>query len=334
MIDFPITYKNGNVAVTIDFDGTKTCEWPDGEEAVYDLPTSCDMKITNHCDLGDVYNDAGELVSRSKTCEFCHEMSNNKGKHADLEKVWEIWKEAAPGSELAIGGGNPLDHPDLLTFLYRLKSVKVIANMTVNFYHTRRYQEMIKTLQREKLIHGLGLSYRGVTSLYVLPNIDYSNVVFHMILGVHDYNDCKEVIKWCNARDIKPKILLLGYKTYGNGLDYYTQGIELKLEQWKKDIINLLGKDGLTVSFDNKALAQLEMKKVLSQKAWDEFYMGDEGTSTLYFSAVDNKFAMNSTSPTLYDVYPGITPKDMLNIIRDEVSKEQKQNCSNLPNKK
>jgi hypothetical protein len=323
MIKFPIAYKTGNVNVTIDSDGTRICEWPDDEKPFYENALSIDLKITDQCDLGDVYNDDGDLVSRSKTCEFCHEMSSNKGKHADLDKVWDIWKHAQPGSEVAIGGGNPLDHPDLIQFLQRLQSANIIANMTVNFYHTRRYSEMIKMLQREKLIHGMGLSYRGIKSLNVLPDFDYANVVFHLILGVHDYNDCKAVIKWCKFHDIRPKILLLGYKTYGNGLAYYSEGIESKLKQWKKDIINLMGKDGLIISFDNKALDQLDMRKVLSKETWDKFYQGNEGTMSLYFSAVNEKFAMNSTSPILHDIYPGITPRDMLKTIHEEVEKNR-----------
>ncbi len=324
MIKFPITYKNGNTVVTIEADGTRVCEWPDEEAPLFEMPLSIDLKITDRCSLGDVYDNLGNLSSRSKTCAFCHEMSSTNGKHADLDKVWDIWKHAQPGSEVAIGGGNPLDHPDLFLFLQRLSSINVIANMTVNFYHTRIHEEMIKNLQQTKLIHGIGLSYRGVQSLKILPNFDYSNVVFHMILGVHSYDDCKAVIKWCKFRDIQPKILLLGYKSYGNGLAYYTDDIESKLKQWKKDIISLLGKEGLIISFDNKALDQLDMRKVLSEDTWKEFYQGDEGLMSLYFSAVNEKFAMNSTSPILHDIYPGITPRDMLRIIHEEVENNKK----------
>jgi hypothetical protein len=44
-------YKNGNVNVEIYSDGTKIREWPDGEQPVPEYPESCDLKITQYCDM-------------------------------------------------------------------------------------------------------------------------------------------------------------------------------------------------------------------------------------------------------------------------------------------
>ena len=298
MTQFPIQYKNGNTTVTIHSDGTKIREWPDNEVSFSELPESCDLKITQYCDLGDKFGDEGNLVARSKTCEFCHEMSNNKGKHGDLRKIWEIWKDALPGSELAIGGGNPLDHPDLEWFLRQLSTISVIPNITVNGYHMRRYAEQIQRLQSEKLIYGLGVSYRGEKSLSVLPvDIDYSNAVFHVILGVHSYEDCRHIVKWCKDNGVAPKILLLGYKRYGNGSTYFSPEVAHSLENWKRHILFLLTKDGLTISFDNLALDQLNIQNVLDKETWDTLFMGHDGTHTLYVDAVEEKYAKTSTSP-------------------------------------
>lgn len=303
MLKFPITYTNGNTTVSIDSDGTKIREWPDGENVFCVLPESCDLKITNYCDLGDKYDDDGNLITRSKTCEFCHEMSNNKGRHGDLKKIWEIWKDALPGSELAIGGGNPLDHPDLDWFLENLATKSVIPNITVNGYHIRRYADQIRKYQENSLIYGLGISYRGTKSLNILPDdIDYSNVVFHMILGVHSYEDCRAVIKWCKDRQIQPKILLLGYKQYGNGKEYYSLELEQSLNKWKRDILFLLCKEGLVLSFDNLALKQLEMKKILDEKTWNDLFQGEDGTATFYVDAVEEKYAKSSTSSVKGDL--------------------------------
>lgn len=40
-----------------------------------------------------------------------------------------------PYQEIAIGGGDATSHPDLIPLLEKLKSMNVIANMTVNQRH-------------------------------------------------------------------------------------------------------------------------------------------------------------------------------------------------------
>lgn len=303
MTKFPIQYKNGNAKIVLESDGTRTTEWPDGEELNVKYPMNVDCKITNYCDLGDKYDDSGNLLTRSKTCEFCHEMSNNKGKHANLETLWDIWKDTLTGTEIALGGGDAMSHPKFEWFLGKLKSVGVIANVTVNGYHIKRYAEFTKHLQKENLIHGLGISYRGEKSLELLPeNIDYKNVVFHVIIGVNTYNDCRAIIRWCQEREISPKILLLGYKQYGNGKAYFSIEVAKKLSDWGRHIYFLLAKEGLTVSFDNLALEQLSIKNILDKKTWDELYQGKDGLASLYVDGVEEKYAKSSTSPIKGDL--------------------------------
>ena len=214
-------YTNGNVNVEIYNDGTKTREWPDEEKPWAEYPESADIKITNFCNLG---SGPGGL----NICKYCHEQSNTLGKHADLEVIKKIWKTQKPGTELAIGGGNPLSHPDIKDFLETIKDYGIISNVTMNILHMKEYAHTIKSFQDEKLLYGLGISYRGPASLKQLPDIiEYKNVVFHLILGVHNLDDCKAVIEWSKARNIKPKLLLLGYKQFGNGIGYYNPALQL-----------------------------------------------------------------------------------------------------------
>ena len=96
-------YKNGNTTTAIFSNGTKIRSYEG--TPIYDHPESIDVKITNYCDLN---------------CAFCHEKSNLEGQHADLDRLLEVLSELPKGVELAIGGGNPLDHPDLVRFLIRV----------------------------------------------------------------------------------------------------------------------------------------------------------------------------------------------------------------------
>src|ERR1035437_2383469 len=98
-IDQIASYKNGNTIVTIFNDGTKIREYNDIPEIIH--PESIDIKITNYCDMG---------------CFYCHESSTTNGVHADLDKLLKVINELPAGVELAIGGGNPLSHPNLVDF--------------------------------------------------------------------------------------------------------------------------------------------------------------------------------------------------------------------------
>ena len=131
-----VKYQNGNTTVTILSDGTKIREYENIPEIVH--PESIDVKITDYCDMG---------------CKYCHECSTINGNHADLNKLLDVISELPSGVELAIGGGNPLSHPNLLDFLQTLKNRGIIANLTVNQGHLKFYQDLIIDLIKKELIN-------------------------------------------------------------------------------------------------------------------------------------------------------------------------------------
>lgn len=71
-----------------------------------------------------------------------------------------------------------------------------------------------------------------------------------------------------------------------------------------------------SISFDNLALKQLDVKNLVPRDKWDMFYMGDEGSSTMYVDMVNREFAANSTSETRYPLLDNI--EDMLKVIHQE----------------
>lgn len=298
-------YKNGNVEVSLYADGTKVREWPDDEVPYVTHPESCDLKITQYCDLDSI-------------CVYCHEMSNKKGQHGDLDLIEKIWDTQFPGTELAIGGGNPMAHPGLTDFLRRMTAKGIIPNVTINMLHMKKFGPTIKMYQTDRLIYGLGISYRGAESLKYLPeDIDYSNVVFHMILGVHSLQDCADVIDWCRARKIVPKILLLGYKTYGKGADYYHKELQDQLDEWCEIHLNtLMKKNGIVLSFDNLAITQLKLQQKVSTDQWDLLYQGNDGNHTFYVDAVKGEVARTSTSDVRYTISDTDTVESIFNKVR------------------
>lgn len=275
MSDWKI-YKNGNYIVKFNtIDGTKIRETEE-DEFIPEFAENMDIKITNYCDMG---------------CKYCHEGSSTKGKHADIlnEKFVDTLH---PYQEAAIGGGDVTSHPDLIPFLQKLKDKKVIANITVNQKHFEEKQELIKKLVDEKLVYGIGVSLVDPTDKFISLVKQYPNVVVHVINGILQPSDIETL------SDKGLKILILGYKHLRRGNEWYNKDHEhiVANQVWLKenlaDVLNHFN----VVSFDNLAIEQLDVRRLLSDEEWDEFYMGNDGTTTYYIDMVECKFAQSSTA--------------------------------------
>lgn len=268
-------YKNGNFATKIFSDGTKIRETED-DEFIPEFAENMDIKISNYCDMG---------------CKFCHEGSTKNGKHGDVLNQKFI-ETLHPYQEVALGGGDATSHPDLIPFLHKLKDRKVIVNMTVNQQHFEQKQELIKKLVDEKLIYGLGVSLVNPTDEFISLIQQYPNAVIHVINGILKPSDVEML------SDKNLKMLILGYKQLRRGGEWYSEDHEniIIKQMWLKENLGGIIERFKVVSFDNLAIDQLEVKRLMSQEEWDEFYMGDDGSMTYYIDMVEQKFARSSTA--------------------------------------
>ena len=269
-------YRNGNTINKIFSDGTRVCETND-DEFKFAYARNMDIKITNSC---------------SMSCPFCHEGSTSDGKHGDImnEKFIETLH---PYQECAIGGGNILEHPDLIPFLEKLRDLKVITNITLNQIHFEQNIELVDKMIKEKLIYGLGVSLVNPTFEFIKKVKKYPNIVIHVINGVLKPSDVQSL------ENNNLKMLILGYKHLRRGNEYFDSDkkeIEENQKWLYENLQDILNKFKV-VSFDNLAIEQLNVKRLLSDSEWNEFYQGDDGTSTYYIDMVERKFAKSSTTP-------------------------------------
>jgi len=274
-------YINGNTLVSIYEDGTKVREY---EGAAYpDFPESIDVKITGWCNLG---------------CSYCHESSTVDGLHGDLDILLEKMKGLPAGVELAIGGGNPLSHPDLMPFLIKLKELGFIANITVNQGHLKPYADMVKFLMASDLVKGVGISITSKNYKHIRQLLEISdNIVYHLIAGVNSIEEVDGLIKLNEQFNRECKILILGYKVFGMGIKYYEGGketVQKNLTKWHSGVRGLIGK--CLLSFDNLAISQLNVKQLFTEEGWDKFYMGDDFQFSMYIDAVKQEYAPTSRS--------------------------------------
>ncbi|MFP3154926.1 radical SAM protein [Lachnospiraceae bacterium ZAX-1] len=85
-------------------------------------PELADISISNHC---------------TKGCDFCYRESHDNGSFMSLENYEYVLdclcsEEYGPVFQVALGGGEPLEHPYFLDILQATKDRGIVANFTTN----------------------------------------------------------------------------------------------------------------------------------------------------------------------------------------------------------
>jgi len=275
-------YRNGNYVVCIKDDGTKIRR-TDGDEFIPQFAENVDVKITSACRVG---------------CPFCYEGCTKDGRHADLFGFPFVFS-LHPYTEMALNG-NDMDHPDLEKFLVFLKEKRVMANITVHQLQFMVNYDRLREYAESGLIHGIGISYNHYDEDFISKVKTLPNAVIHTINGILSPVDLQ------NMRGHGLKMLILGYKDLGRGHNFLN-GCEIAVRELQHLLYNMLpmivSEDWFSlVSFDNLAIEQLNVKRLLTDGEWQEFYMGDDGRYTFYIDMVAGTFARNSLSQERYDI--------------------------------
>lgn len=84
-----------------------------------DGPELLDLSITNYCE---------------KCCDFCYRQANPQGRHMPIEDVENIVRQATEIGvlQIALGGGNPNQHPDFVEILRIIRENNIIPSYTSN----------------------------------------------------------------------------------------------------------------------------------------------------------------------------------------------------------
>lgn len=296
-------YKNNDYNVLMFSDGTKV-RYNDKDSFNPTKPESIDLKISNKC-----YGNGNGL------CSMCHENSTPNGKHANILNL-PFLDTMLPYSEIAIGGGDPLLHPDLIPFLRSLKERRLIANMTVNQFSFMQQNNYLKSLVDNELIYGLGVSLTDASDEFIGAIKEFPNAVIHVICGLVTVDELKRLAN----NDLK--ILILGYKEFRRGKSLYDV-IGHDIEDRKSELYEALPKivnDNWfgRVSFDNLAIKQLSPKRFMHDDEWDEFYLGDDGQFTCYIDAVNREFAVSSVSTNRHSLMDDIA--DMFKVVKEDAN--------------
>ena len=285
-------YTNGNYDVALFDDGTKIRR-NDLDNLTPSFAESNDITITTRCNGG---------------CKYCYLGCNEQGQHADLNQPF--FDTLHPGQEIALNA-NDLSHPDLETFLERMKKQGVICNLTINQRHLKEHLQTLKDWQDRKLIWGIGISLINSKDDILWTN-GLKNTVVHCIDGLITKEDMK------NLSNHNISLLILGYKVLGRGIDYYNdnkQTIQANID-YLQDIVAIYGNSFRVIAFDNLALEHLKLHTKIPKEQWELNYMGDEGSYTFFIDAVNKKFAVSSLAEEQYDYTPDMTVDDMFRFVQ------------------
>lgn len=271
-------YQNGNYTVRLFDDGTKI-RMNDLDNLTPSFAESMDVTITTKCSPVKGY-DNDEL------CKYCYLGCNQYGKHADLNNP--IFDTVHAGTEMAINA-NDMTHPDLENFLIRMKDRGVFVNITINQKHLKENVKTLKDWQDRQLIWGVGISLVD-SSDPILWEHGLNNAVVHVIDGCFSKEDIE------NLGNHNIKLLMLGFKHKGRGVDYYSKNksevdTNIKyLDEHLMEVKDLF--DG--IGFDTLATIDLHMEEKVGPEIWAQNHMGSEGEFTFFISLVDNTYAISS----------------------------------------
>ena len=258
--DVLAVYQNGNHWVAIFSDGTKA-KFTEDEKAThftYDFPSNFDLHINNKCDAG---------------CPYCHENSTPNGETPSLQDFVDskFYDSLKSGTEMAIGGGNIFESPDIEILLKANAEKGIVSNVTVNQRHVVKNLDTLKRWVEQKLIYGIGLSLvdSSDNTFWDAVNKLGENVVIHVIAGILTKND------YIYLRN--RKVLILGYKNLRRGASYFNDEVQAKIDELKSNLINLSNRVAV-LSADCLAIEQLDFKTVLNIKDidWNFLYQGSD----------------------------------------------------------
>lgn len=287
--DNKIRYLNGNTFVVLDLtNGTRYMETVnDDEKFNLNFPVSIDLNISNYCEKG---------------CSFCYQNCTKQGKNADLDKIKLLLH---PFMEVAINinVGYKIDM-QFIDFLEYCRDNHIIVNATINQTDLMNRPKEIRMLQDYELLHGIGVSY---DKHIAYNNANLNNIVIHVIDGLVNNVELNEL----TAQGYN--ILILGYKQKGRAKDNDLPDMS-ELKDWLKDNLQ---KTKSIISFDNKAIEQLGIRKLVNDKMWNMCYQGDEGTISMYINGVDMTFAQNSFTDIYYNIN-NYNIQEMFDIVRKE----------------
>ena len=259
-------------------------------------PELVDMKITDRC---------------FESCKWCYADSTPTGEHATRDNTYRmLFILMSMGIfEVALGGGNVMDHPQILDIVSSTRRRNIIPNITCRnpeWMMSPRYGELINSVGRIGVTAYTVDDIPRLADICTTMNIPLRKVSPQVVVGIPDEYTFGDILR--SAHELHLPVTLLGYKHCGRGSNYVPNEYNLI------DIImNMNNRDELpTISIDtalalqyNTELAAMGIPRIM--------YTTDEGRFSMYIDAVNMVCGPSSYHPlsTMVPIPDGCTTEEL-----------------------
>lgn len=241
-------------------------------------PELVDLKITDFCQYG---------------CQFCYQDSTPTGKHASYSVIKKIVNVLAELDvfEIALGGGEPTDHPQFLDILKYIHQAKINANFT-----TKNFSWLRSSGRRKEIFEyatSIAFSVDKPNQIDTIARniekigIDSQRITIQIVMGLHSAQMLNQLLTKANQHDFN--LMLLGYKQTGRGPEV------IPTDYTSDEFIQTATAGIYRLGIDTK-LAQDWSPYLFLKKIPTLFYHTEEGKFSCYIDAVASTMGASSYS--------------------------------------
>lgn len=275
--------KNGSYYILLDKKDNKRLalrlsEQPESE-LIPEHPELVDIKLTDVCFIG---------------CPWCYQDSRPESKHGDLVTIKTVISSLNPEiTEVAFGGGDVLQHPDIVEILqYSRECGLTSSNITMNWQSIIRYPDKVELVM--PYLDAIGVSITGpgqikqvVEQLTKLGVYEPTRICFHIIPDLYSKNFILKMLTELKEYSIESDVLFLGYKTNGRGKEVSTEKVKEMSE-----IFDYIIENNLCLQCDTKFVK--DYFEIVSKVSSELTYDIHEGEFSMNIDCVEKFYSCSS----------------------------------------
>lgn len=262
------------------------------------VPELVDLKITDYCPFN---------------CSFCYMGSTVKGKHADINHLYDViyYLSQTGVFEIAIGGGEPTMHPHFTNIIKYIAQRQIVPNFTS--FSTHWMQNKSLFIDINTYCKAVAFSIQSIRdiekyrSAFEKATRDYlsgpASIIpyYQCVVGVPSEREFSEIL--AHARDNGLNLTLLGFKPTHRGATFSPHSY---------DWYSLVKASGLSQIGIDTVLA-----KELPSEVPEWQYIDTEGSISFYVDAVEKKYGPSSYAIDHMESYS--TPQELIHVFKDIV---------------
>ena len=247
----------------------------------YRSPLLVDLKVTDFCDVG---------------CSYCYMGSTSSGQHADTGRLLEYVQQLGDMEvfELAIGGGEPTDHPDIDKIVGAAQKIGMSVGLT-----TRKVEQIADWENVPNAIaisvDGRGSAQQAIQDFRAIfgdNSMGSPSLVIQIVDQTVDQKTFEQIAELCFESSSYSSLIdltLLGFKQVGRGVGY---PLQLPIDIPACEEQDWWSQYGFRVD-----TAYVRNHPDVQKRYHPKTFSSAEGAHSMYVDGVENTVAASSYSP-------------------------------------